>query len=56
MAIRNYYDKNETYVVDSLYDIMKLACEWGLYIKISKRYLNKDNHAFIYKGWEEYEK
>jgi hypothetical protein len=53
MAIRSYYDEHEYYVVDTLSDIMDLASEWGLYIKISKRYLDKDNNKFIYKGYED---
>lgn len=55
MAIYNY-ETTDYYVVDTLKDIMELASRHGIYIQISKRYLDKDNHTFINKGYEEYEK
>ena len=48
MAIREHEDYTE---VDTLYDLMQHCANNGLYIQISKKYLDKDNHAFINKGY-----
>ena len=55
MAIKSYYkeDVGDYYVVDTFYDIMELTARHSIYIKVSKRYLDKDNDTFINKGYEE---